>query len=180
MHTPLKQTGKAPLDLFSQVASTSAPKHFHPFGCPVYVLSEPMQANAKGPKWEERARVGIYLGNSPLHARSISLILNIETGLASPQFHIKFDDLFETVPSTKLNIQWQKRTRFVHSTESDPIEPPKPDTYYLPPSAFKPSEQQEAPVPATQPQSQSTSSATTEQPSTASEGATLATQTTRR
>ena len=55
MHTPPKQTGKAPLDLFSQVASTSAPKHFHPFGCPVYVLSKRMQANAKGPKWEERA-----------------------------------------------------------------------------------------------------------------------------
>jgi hypothetical protein len=39
MNAPMK-SGKAPLDLFSKVASTSAPKHFHPFGCPVYVLSE--------------------------------------------------------------------------------------------------------------------------------------------
>jgi hypothetical protein len=99
MHAPNK-SGKAPLDLFSTVASISAPKHFHPFGCPVFVLSEQMQSNGKGPKWEERARIGINLGNSPLHAQSVALVLNVETGLMSPQFHVKFDDLFETVSSS--------------------------------------------------------------------------------
>lgn len=112
IHAPLK-SGKAPLDLLSKVASTSAPKHFHPFGCPVYILSERMQSDGKGPKWEERTRIGINLGNSPLHARSVALVLNIETGLVSPQFHVKFDDLFEIVPSSKLSIQWPKRTGFV-------------------------------------------------------------------
>jgi hypothetical protein len=93
MHSPV-HNGKCPLDLFSQIASTSTPKHFHPFGCPVYVLANP---NGKGAKWKVRARVGINLGNSPAHARNITLVLNLETGLASPQFHVKFDDLFETV-----------------------------------------------------------------------------------
>jgi hypothetical protein len=41
-----------------------------------------MQSNGKSPKWEERARVGINLGTSPLHARTVALVLNIETGLA--------------------------------------------------------------------------------------------------
>ena len=106
MHTPLKQTREAPLDLFLQVASTSAPKHFHPFGCPVYVLSECMQASAKGPKWEEWAWVGIYIGNSPLHACSITLILNIETGLTSPQFHINWNSSFTQAQHSMATVHW--------------------------------------------------------------------------
>jgi hypothetical protein len=47
--------GKTPLELFSTVAMSPAPRHFHPFGCPVYVLTEWMQSDRKGPKWEERA-----------------------------------------------------------------------------------------------------------------------------
>jgi hypothetical protein len=89
MHARLR-SGKTPLDVFSSTSSTSYPKHFHPCaGCPVYVLSARMQSDGKGPKWEERARIGINLGNSPTHARSVALVLNIETGLVSPQFHVK-------------------------------------------------------------------------------------------
>jgi hypothetical protein len=43
-----------------------------------------------------RARVGVNLGISPTHARSVALVLSLKTGLASPQFHVKHDDLFET------------------------------------------------------------------------------------
>ena len=39
----------------------------------------------------------MYLGPSPNHARSIALVLYPRTGHVSPQFHIKFDDFFETV-----------------------------------------------------------------------------------
>ena len=31
------------------------------------------------------------------HARSVALVLNPRTGHVSPQFHLKFDDFFETV-----------------------------------------------------------------------------------
>jgi Reverse transcriptase (RNA-dependent DNA polymerase) len=48
-------------------------------------------------KWLERARIGIYLGKSPRHARSVALVLNPQTGNVSPQYHVKFDDTFETV-----------------------------------------------------------------------------------
>jgi hypothetical protein len=102
MKTPLS-TGIALIELFSKFESATDPKHFHPFGCPVHVLSDTMQRDGKSSKWQERARVGIHLGTSPVHARIVSLVLGLETGLVSPQFHVKHDDLFETTThKTKL------------------------------------------------------------------------------
>jgi hypothetical protein len=91
-HAPL-QSGKTPIELFTGSDPDVATKQPNPFGCPVYVLSANMQSDGKGSKWEERARVGINLGNSPIHARSVSLVMNLETGLLSSQFHVKYDDL---------------------------------------------------------------------------------------
>ena len=50
------------------------------------------------PKWEPRSWLGIYVGHSPIHAGSVALVLNPQTGLISPQFHVVFDDDFSTVP----------------------------------------------------------------------------------
>ena len=33
----------------------------------------------------------------PNHARNVNLVLNLITGLVSPQFHCRFDDFFETI-----------------------------------------------------------------------------------
>ena len=74
-------------------------RNFHTFGCPCYILDSRVQSNPKGlPKWEPRARLGIYLGHSPAHAGSVALVMNPKTGLVSPQFHVVFDDTFSTVP----------------------------------------------------------------------------------
>jgi hypothetical protein len=173
MHTPAME-GKMPFSLFSIVGDSVPPKHFHPFGCPVYILSAWMQGNSKGPKWDECTRVGINLGNSPLHARSITIVLNIETGLASPQFHIKFDGLFETVHTFTFSINWHKQTGFVKTTADAPMEPPVPDSFTLPPQNAIPSN--EAPAAHAQPQSNETAmaAADTAQDMTASEGVTSA------
>jgi hypothetical protein len=139
--TPLK-SGKTPIELFTGSAPTVEPRFFHPFGCPVYVLSARMQQDGKGSEWEERARVGIHLGKSPVHARSVSLVLNLETGLVSPQFHVKFDDLFdETASSSKDNIKWASRTGFIPSDEPESTEPPTPDVINLPPTTTNNEEQ---------------------------------------
>ena len=53
------------------------------------------------PKWEERSRVGVYLGHSSQHAQNVSLVLNPKTGFISPQFHCVFDDLFDTSRTDK-------------------------------------------------------------------------------
>jgi hypothetical protein len=71
-------------------------RHHHTFGCPVYVTEAKIQAGKSLPAWMSRVKVGINLGITPTHARSVSLVLSLKTGLMSPQFHVKHDDLFET------------------------------------------------------------------------------------
>ncbi len=65
--------------------------------CPAYVLSEPLQSGSFQNKWRERSTPGMYLGRSPLHARSVALVLNLITGRVSPQFHVVLDPTFSSV-----------------------------------------------------------------------------------
>lgn len=106
-------------------------RHFHLFGCPVYVLNSKMASGNKLPKWDDRTWVAIYLGKSPNHARSVSLVLSLSTGMVSPQYHCRFDDLFETVSGKGvLNIpesKWQEKAHFVNREEdAKPEQAPKP------------------------------------------------------
>ena len=95
--TPKKGEELSPLEKFSGVKVAPKLRHFHAFGCPTYLLDNALQGNHGAPKWKQRARLGVYLGPSPNHARSVALVLNPRTGHVSPQFHVKFDDFFETV-----------------------------------------------------------------------------------
>ena len=79
-------------------------RHFHAFGCPTYVLDNALQSGQGVPKWTQRAQLGIYLGPSPSHAHTVALILNPCTGHVSPQFHVKFDDFFETVGNSPTDM----------------------------------------------------------------------------
>jgi hypothetical protein len=94
------------------------PTHWILFGSPVYVLPVPLQGSTRiHNKRKERARLGVYLGHSHMHARSVALVLSLETGLTSPQFHIAFDPSFRTVRSDQSNqvprSQWQKKCGFI-------------------------------------------------------------------
>ena len=113
---PDNEDGSCPLERFTGSNVSPCIKSNHTFGCPVYALQNRLQTNGKLPKWNPRARVGIYLGPSPRHASSISLVLNINTGLVSPQFHVSHDDFFETVrPSTgnpPIHSLWQQLSGF--------------------------------------------------------------------
>ena len=102
--TPRKKQELSPLELFSGVQIAPKLKHFHAFGCPMYVLDNALQSGQGVPKWKEQARLGVYLGPSPNHARSVALVLNPRTGHVSPQFHIKFDDFFETVQTKATHL----------------------------------------------------------------------------
>ena len=102
-----------PIELFSRSSIHPKIKHFHPFACPVYVLDNQLQSGNALPKWEVRARVGLYLGPSPRHARSVSLVLNIRTGMVSPQYHVRFDSLFETIKrQPRPESLWQEICHF--------------------------------------------------------------------
>lgn len=98
-HLSLDMNGETPLSKWTGTDCQILVKDFHTWGCPVFVLDGRLQSNPKGvPKWEPRARVGIYMGHSPSHAGSVALVLNPTTGHISPQFHVVFDDTFSTVP----------------------------------------------------------------------------------
>jgi hypothetical protein len=110
-HVPnLKGQGKqTPIQLFSKTQVQTDLKHFHPFGCPVYVLRNELQKQAPFHKWRERSKVGIYLGPLPQHVRNVSLVLSRDTGLVSPQFHVHHDPLFESVQQDILDSRWQEK-----------------------------------------------------------------------
>ena len=92
-----KGSNVSPIESFSGVAVCPKLKHYHAFGCPTYVLDKDLQGQKNLPKWQSRARLGMYLGPSPNHSRSVSLVLNPHTGHVFPQFHVKHDEFFETV-----------------------------------------------------------------------------------
>ena len=108
----LDDEGKSPLMKFSGVNEHPSIDHFHPFGCPVFVLESKLQTSSKGiPKWDPRSRLGIYLGHSPLHAGSVALVLIPITGHVSPQYHVVFDDTFSTVSNLRSGTvppNWRK------------------------------------------------------------------------
>ena len=95
--TPRKRSDISPIELFSGVSMCPKLKHYHSFGCPTYILDKALQAQKSLPKRQSRARLGVYLGPSPNHSRSVSLVLNPRTGHVSPQLHMKHDEFFETV-----------------------------------------------------------------------------------
>jgi hypothetical protein len=64
-------------------------------------------------KWQQQSRVGIDLGKSPQHVRLVALVLCLETGLVSPQFHVVFDPSFCTVKELSAKSQWQIKAGFV-------------------------------------------------------------------
>ena len=97
-HLIYRLDGRTPYKTLANLqASPLDIKSFHTFGCPCYVLDNCLQSGqSMVPKWEPRARMGIYVGRSPAHVSGVGLILNQRTGHVSPQFHVVYDDDFTT------------------------------------------------------------------------------------
>jgi hypothetical protein len=77
-------------------------------------------------KWKDCARVGVYLGHSPDHASTaVAHILNLTTGHVSAQFHLVFDDHFDTILTSKRrNLTpslWQDAAKILDA-ERDPAD----------------------------------------------------------
>lgn len=127
--TPDQMDGTSRIERFANVEVSTRMKIFHTWGCPIYALHNTLQAGSQIPKWNSRARIGINLGLSPKHARSVSLVLNIKTGNVSPQFHVVHDDFFETVQveTDKTLSRWQYESGLVGEDESSQIVPRMPN-----------------------------------------------------
>ena len=104
MQDPKRQT---PEQLFLGTNADANPKHFKPFGAPAYVLNANRRDGKPSKKWAPRAKVGIYLGQSPIHNREVGLVLDRFTGYVSPQFHIRL--ILDSTPAKQeeLESRWQ-------------------------------------------------------------------------
>ena len=95
----LDEHGRSPLERFTSTIDECISIDLHTRGCPVFILDAPTQAGTIGtPKWSPKLHTSIYPGHSPCHAGSVALVLNLRTGLISPQYHVVFDNDFATVP----------------------------------------------------------------------------------
>ena len=103
---------RSPLQLFSGSDVNINQKHWKPFGCPIYVLEDGLQSNKPWHKWSVRSRIGIYLGQSPIHNKNVALILHRFNGHVSPQFHVTFDKGFYSTAQETLESRWQIQTHF--------------------------------------------------------------------
>jgi hypothetical protein len=100
-HTPKQDSGLSPMELWTRTKSShSVILNARPWGCVGYVLDPRLQDGMKLPKWTPRSRKCQYVGASPLHASTVGLVRNLQTGNISPQFHVVYDDYFETVHAT--------------------------------------------------------------------------------
>lgn len=106
---PQPKYGVSPHEKFSSIMIKNNDSHKHVFGCPVYALDNTLQAGNSISKWKSRERLGIYLGKAFVHERTVALVLNPSTGLVSPQFHIRFDDVFTTTN----NKSGKRQLRFI-------------------------------------------------------------------
>ena len=109
---------RTPEQIFTSTKVQSNSKHWHTFGCPVYVLDSDLQTGKPFHKWRERSRIGIYLGRSPHHARNVGLVLDRETGLVSPQFHLVYDSSFSSIQGTEGESLWQLKAGFLTRSQA--------------------------------------------------------------
>ena len=120
--------GLCPIELFANVKRRTNLRHYHTFGCPAYVLDNRLSSGGSVPKWNPRARRGIYLGLSPEHASNVALKYNPHTGYVSTQYHVVYDDDFTSV-ERKSSVEMQSVWEQLFATSRDV----PPDDYLLSP-----------------------------------------------
>ena len=95
---PHEESGQSPLEVFSRkLWPRSKFNEFHVWGCPCYVLNHALSDGKKLPRWKPRSGRHIYVGQSQDHSHAIPLVLNLDTGKITGQYHTVFDDWFQTV-----------------------------------------------------------------------------------
>ena len=110
-HTPRSDSGFSPEELWCRSKSEHLDlQRTHVWGCPAYVLDPRSQDGKKIPKWDPRSRRGQFVGFSPLHSSHVGLIRHLKTNNISPQFHVVYDDYFETVHADENEVppQWDE------------------------------------------------------------------------
>jgi hypothetical protein len=96
--TPSLGSGFSPLERLTQRRSDHKDLlRCHVWGAPVYVLDPRLGDGKKIPKFAQRARCAQFLGFSDEHSSTVGLVRHLVTGNISAQYHVVYDDRFETV-----------------------------------------------------------------------------------
>jgi hypothetical protein len=115
---PSHETGLSLNEFWSRSFDIGHDLHWaRPFGCPVNVLDPKLQDGGTVPKWDTHAHRGMFVGFSAQHSSQVPLVLNILTEKITPQFHVVFDEKFQTVSSLplgqSLHDQWKHILQFL-------------------------------------------------------------------
>jgi hypothetical protein len=94
----------SPWEQFTGERSKLDQNDMHPLFCPVYVLDRRMQEGTSPPKWSKRTRQKVYVGHLHQYSKPVPMVWDPKTKLVSPQFHVMFDDDFDTVQAPDPNI----------------------------------------------------------------------------
>jgi hypothetical protein len=88
---------KSPYELVTGQLSPWYINDFRVFGCPLYVLQKKLQDGDSYSKWKACSWQGMYVGQSSCHESSIPLIFYPSTTHVSPQFHMVYDEGFQSL-----------------------------------------------------------------------------------
>jgi hypothetical protein len=94
-----------PWEQFTSERSKLDQTDMHPLFCPVYVLDRRMQEGTSPPKWTTRKPQKVYVRHLHPYSKSVPMVWDPKTKLVSPQFHVMFDDNFDTVQASNPNIK---------------------------------------------------------------------------
>jgi hypothetical protein len=72
---------------------------------PVYVIDRRMQEGTLPPKWTKFTTQKVYVGHLHHYSKLVPMVWDPKTKLVSPQFHVMFDDNFDTVQAPDMNIK---------------------------------------------------------------------------
>ncbi|KAL7457958.1 hypothetical protein ACHAWC_009470 [Mediolabrus comicus] len=83
------------------------------WGCPCYVLEAKLQDGHKLPKFSRRSRIGQFMGMSPEHSSLIGRVRSLRTGSITNQFHVIYDERFESVMGLVMNEHLDELEQYV-------------------------------------------------------------------
>jgi hypothetical protein len=95
----------SPWEQFTGERSKLNHTYMHPLLYSVYVLDRRMQEGTSPHKWTKRTTQKVYVGHLHHYSKSVPMIWDPKTKLVSPQFHVMFDDNFDTVQAPDPNIK---------------------------------------------------------------------------
>jgi len=126
---PTEETRVSPVEVWTRTKSNHSDlSHAHTWGSLAYVLSPRLREGGHVSKWELRSKRGKFAGYSPLQASNVGMIRNLNRGYVSPQFHVMYNNFFETMHSDKGSLPsakvWEQLYIFNHSQVDWDIEPP--------------------------------------------------------